>query len=68
MDTACRSACALNRVLSTGKREQALDIEMPLDVLGQLVEHLFDGATVVLVRGCDSEPVKKGAPESVLGE
>src|SRR5579863_43853 len=68
MDTNCRSACALSRARSAGKREQAIDIEMPLDVIGEFVEHLFDGGAVVLVRGSDSEPVKKGAAESVRGE
>src|SRR5260370_40218771 len=68
MGTACRCVCALSRACSAGKREQTLDIEMPLDVIGELVEHLFDRAAVVLVRGCDSEPLKKGAPESVRCE
>ena len=49
MGTACQSAGALSRELSAGKREQTLDIEMPLDVIGEFVEHLFDRATVVLV-------------------
>jgi len=49
MDTACRSACALSRVVSPSKREQALDVKIPLDVVGELVEHLFDRAAVVPV-------------------
>src|SRR5690606_18173032 len=60
----CRSGAAP----LAGQRQQAVHVQMRLEMIGEGVERLFDAGIVIEARGRGAQPGKEGAAEIVAGK